>query len=147
MREHPDPMAPMYREILQENGPEIARGLRILADQANLPAIIHCTSGKDRTGLFVAILHLTLGVSLDDTLVHYHQDDATTQQAMTDMLQRYPEMGEMPTEKMQRMAGTNSRWVTGALALIGGEDALPEWLAGHGCDAHTQAQLRAAFLA
>jgi len=63
MQQHPDPMAPMYREILENNGPEIARGLRILSTPVNLPAVAHCTSGKDRTGLFVLILHLILGVS------------------------------------------------------------------------------------
>lgn len=146
MRDHPDPMAPMYQEILEHNGSEIARGLRILADPANLPAIVHCTSGKDRTGLFVLSLHLLLGVSLDDALSHYHQDAATTQRAMADMLGRFPEMAEMPPEKMERMAGTNSRWVTGALASIGGEHAVPDWLRSKGCDSHTQARLRAAFL-
>lgn len=146
MRDHPDPMAPMYQEILEHNGPEIARGIRILADPANLPAIVHCTSGKDRTGLFILIVHLLLGVSLNDALDHYQQDDATTQRAMADMLSRFPEMGEMPREKMERMAGTNSRWVTGALSTIGGQHAIPEWLRSNGCDAHAQAQLRAALL-
>lgn len=146
MRRHPDPMAPMYQDVLQHNGPEIARGLRILVDPANLPAVVHCTSGKDRTGLFVLVLHLLLGVSLDDALAHYHQDAATTERAKTDMLNRYPEMAEIPAQKMQRMAGTNSRWVTGALASIGGEHAVPDWLRSQGCDSHTQAQLRAAFL-
>lgn len=146
LQDHPDPMAPMYEEILQHNGPEIARGLRILADPANLPALVHCTSGKDRTGLFVVILHIALGVDLDDALAHYHQDIATTHRAMADMLQRYPAMAAIPSEKMERMAGTNSRWVTGALTSIGGEAGVPEWLRSHGCDAHAQSRLRAAFL-
>lgn len=146
MRSHPDPMSPMYQEIIRANTSEFARGLRILADPANHPAIAHCTSGKDRTGLFVVILHLVIGVSLDDALAHYHQDQATTDRAMTDMLARYPEMAEMPPAKMERMAGTNSRWVTGALATLGGEEAVPDWLAQHGCDHHVQARLRASFL-
>jgi len=146
MQEHPDPMAPMYEEILEHNGPEIARGLRILSDPANLPALVHCTSGKDRTGLFVVILHLTLGVSLDNALAHYRQDEATTQRTMADMLSRFPRMADMPAEKMERMSGTNSRWITGALASIGGENSLADWLRSHGCDPHTQAQLRAVFL-
>lgn len=136
----------MYQEIMQTNASEFARGLRILADPANHPTIAHCTSGKDRTGLFVVILHLVVGVSLDDALSHYHQDQATTDRAMADMLARYPEMAEMPPAKLERMAGTNSRWVTGALASIGGEDAVPEWLARHGCDQHVQATLRSSFL-
>ncbi len=146
IRSHPDPMSPMYQEIMQTSGSEFARGLRILADSANHPAIVHCTSGKDRTGLFVLVLHLVVGVSLEDALAHYHQEQATTDRAMADMLARYPEMAEMPSAKMERMAGTNRRWVTGALASIGGEQALPEWLAQHGCDQHVQASLRSSFV-
>lgn len=146
MRSHPDPMSPMYQEIVRTDASEFARGLRILADPANHPAIAHCTSGKDRTGLFVVILHLVIGVSLDDALAHYQQDQPTTDRAMADMLARYPEMAAMPPAKMERMAGTNNRWVTGALASLGGEDAVPEWLARHGCDHHVQASLRSSFL-
>ena len=145
LREHPDPMAPMYLEIMRTSGPEFARGLRILADTANHPAIVHCTSGKDRTGVFVLLLHLVLGVPLEDALDHYLQDADTTEQVAAEMMSRYPEMAEMPPEKMMRMAGTNPRWVTGALASIGGADAVPGWLAAHGCDQHAQARLRAAF--
>lgn len=143
--DHPDPMAPMYRQIMLTAGAEFARGIRILADPANHPTVVHCTSGKDRTGMFVLVLHLTLGVSLHNAIAHYHQDQATTDRAVDDMLRRFPQMGELPPEKMRRMAGTNTRWVTGALAAIGGEHAVPAWLASHGCDSHAQARLRAAL--
>ena len=143
--DHPDPMEPMYLEILESSGAEFARGLRILADEANHPAIVHCTSGKDRTGVFVVLLHLVLGVSMDDALHHYRQDDHTTDRAAIDMANRYPEMAALPPEKMMRMAGTNVRWVAGALASIGGEHVVPDWLAAHGCDHHVQARLRTAF--
>lgn len=141
--EHPDPMAPMYVQVMKTSGPEFARGLRILANPANHPAIVHCTSGKDRTGLFVLVLHLVLGVTLTDALGHYHQDQAVTEKAAEAMVGRYPEMADLPQGKMMRMAGTNERWVMGALAAIGGEHAVPQWLASHGCDQHAQAQLRA----
>lgn len=143
--DHPDPMAPIYRQIMLNAGAEFARGFRILANPANHPTIVHCTSGKDRTGLFVLVLQLALGVHLDEAIDHYHQDRATTDRAAEDMVRRYPEMRELPPEKMRRMAGTNTRWVTGALAAIGGDDAVPAWLASHGCDPHTQARLRAAL--
>lgn len=147
LRAHPDPMAPMYIDIIKTSGPEFARGLRILADPVNHPAIVHCTSGKDRTGVFILLLHLVLGVSLEHALDHYRQDDEITARAAAEMMSRYPEMAELPREKMLRMAGTNTRWVSGALASIGGADAVPDWLATHGCDQHAQARLRAAFTA
>lgn len=144
---HPDPMSLIYRRLVTHNGAAFGRGLRILSEEANLPAAVHCASGKDRTGLFVLLLHLVLGVTLDDALAHYEQDDATTERAKAEMALRHPQMAEMmPPEKLARMAGTNRRWITGALGVIGGEDAVPDWLHSHGCEAHAQTNLRAAFL-
>lgn len=144
--DHPDPMAFVYQATLESGGAEFARGLRIVSDAANHTAVVHCTSGKDRTGLFVLLLHLVLGVSLDDALAHYHQTAGITDRVHRDMLVKYPTMAQLPAAKVERMAGTNSRWVTGALSAIGGVDAVPAWLEANGCDAHSQARLRAAFL-
>ncbi len=145
MRTRPDPMTPMYLEIMSTSGPMFARGLRILAEADTLPAIVHCTSGKDRTGLFVVLLHLVLVVPLERALVEYRQDDTTTERAVQDMLKRYPQMQALGDEKMLRTAGTDPEWVIAALDSIGGEHAVPEWLASHGCDADDQAKIRANF--
>ena len=37
----------------------------ILADEENLPVVLHCTAGKDRTGVSTAFLLSILGVSRD----------------------------------------------------------------------------------
>jgi protein-tyrosine phosphatase len=47
---------------------------RVLADLSvpgTLPAVIHCTTGKDRTGWILAVLQLMLGVSYDEVLDDY----------------------------------------------------------------------------
>ena len=142
MLDHPDPMEAMYLEMVKSDGPEFARGIRILAEGVNLPAIAHCSSGKDRTGLFVVLIHLVVGVDLEDALAHYQQPAHVTEEAYLAMVSRYPEMAELPPAKVKRMAGTNNRWIMRALSAIGGETAVPDWLASHGCDHHTQARLR-----
>ena len=138
-----DPMNPMYVEIMRTSGPVFARGLQLLGDPGAPPAIVHCTSGKDRTGLFVLLLHLVVGVPLDAALAEYHQDDETTKRAASDMLGRYPVMGEMGSEVMMHMAGTHTEWVLSALESIGGERAVPAWLSSNGFDDHDQSRLRA----
>lgn len=45
--------------------------LRRLADPASLPALTHCTAGKDRTGFSSAILLLALGVPEDTVMQDY----------------------------------------------------------------------------
>lgn len=41
----------------------IARALRLFADSANFPILVHCVIGKDRTGLVIMLLLLLCGVN------------------------------------------------------------------------------------
>jgi len=44
---------------------EIREVFDILADPLNYPVLIHCTQGKDRTGLIIALVLLLLGAPAD----------------------------------------------------------------------------------
>jgi protein-tyrosine phosphatase len=60
-----------YLIMLDQNGPLFAGIILAAADPANLPLVIHCTAGKDRTGLAVALLLLTLGVPEETVIADY----------------------------------------------------------------------------
>lgn len=69
-------LATMMREfyvntIIEQNAPLYGDILRRFADPANLPAIIHCTAGKDRTGVGVALLLGVLGVPEETIIADY----------------------------------------------------------------------------
>lgn len=51
-----------YITMIDVSAPYFGRALKLLADPANLPAITHCTAGKDRTGIIVALLLALLNV-------------------------------------------------------------------------------------
>ncbi|MEV5965615.1 HAD-IA family hydrolase [Kribbella sp. NPDC051952] len=56
-------MVDVYRGSLSRNQAHIARGLRAIADApVDRPVVVHCRSGKDRTGLMVALLLELAGV-------------------------------------------------------------------------------------
>jgi protein-tyrosine phosphatase len=57
--------------MLEENAQRIGGVLRSLAEPGNLPAIIHCTAGKDRTGIAIALLLLVLGVPEEVVIADY----------------------------------------------------------------------------
>ncbi|WP_420645213.1 tyrosine-protein phosphatase [Candidatus Leptofilum sp.] len=59
------------RVVLDGNAHHIGEIFQRLADPDQLPALIHCTAGKDRTGLVVALLLLTLGVPEETVLADY----------------------------------------------------------------------------
>ena len=61
----------IYRVMIDQNGPALAGVLRLAADPANRPLVIHCTAGKDRTGLAVALLLLSLGVPEETVVADY----------------------------------------------------------------------------
>jgi len=61
----------LYRGMLANSGPVFGRLLAGLADPERLPAVFHCTGGKDRTGISAALLLEFLGVSRDDVLDDY----------------------------------------------------------------------------
>lgn len=58
----PDTLAQTYRAIIDERQPELRQILSTLARPGAFPALVHCTAGKDRTGLVVALLLGLAGV-------------------------------------------------------------------------------------
>jgi protein-tyrosine phosphatase len=52
-----------YRSFVTEHQEVYRRALACLLEPDNLPVLIHCTSGKDRTGFAIAMLLAALGTS------------------------------------------------------------------------------------
>lgn len=58
-----------YREILDDSAPQVLEVVRgVLADQ---PVLVHCTVGKDRTGITVALTLLAAGVDRAAVVADY----------------------------------------------------------------------------
>jgi protein-tyrosine phosphatase len=51
-----------YREYVTQYRDEISEILRLVSERRNLPVLIHCTAGKDRTGVVCSLLQRALGV-------------------------------------------------------------------------------------
>lgn len=66
------------------NAGSIVAALALLAEPANRPAMLHCTAGKDRTGIVVALLLDILGVEPEVIVADYHVTAAN----MTVVLER-----------------------------------------------------------
>lgn len=57
--------------IVEEHAHIIGELFQMMADAARLPLVVHCTAGKDRTGLVMALLLHVLGVPDDTILADY----------------------------------------------------------------------------
>ena len=60
-----------YIGMLCGGGPAVAGALRALLEAQGRPAVIHCTAGKDRTGILAGLVLSALGVSDDDVVADY----------------------------------------------------------------------------
>ncbi|GAB3834168.1 tyrosine-protein phosphatase [Dactylosporangium cerinum] len=60
-----------YDHIVEERGHALATALRVLARSGTTPVIVHCTSGKDRTGLVVALALALVGVDRATVVADY----------------------------------------------------------------------------
>jgi protein-tyrosine phosphatase len=67
-------LADLYAHIVAEAGERITNVVRgILADQ---PVLVHCTAGKDRTGVIVALVLSAAGVDRDAVVADYARTQA-----------------------------------------------------------------------
>ncbi|KAI3334843.1 protein-tyrosine phosphatase-like protein [Ustulina deusta] len=95
---------------LDESGPEIVEALQILtSNQTPNPTLVHCTQGKDRTGMIIALALLILAVPTDaishDYLLSQPGLEPERDDRVAEMLQigLTPEWGDCPPEFMQRV--------------------------------------------
>lgn len=65
-----------YRHMLDSRGAELAGILTTLAAPEALPAVIHCTAGKDRTGIVIALLLALAGVPKETIAQDYALTEA-----------------------------------------------------------------------
>jgi len=69
-------MAEGYVRLAAQRAKIFGQALTQLADPHNLPVIFHCTAGKDRTGIVVALLLHILGVPEETILADYTLSNA-----------------------------------------------------------------------
>lgn len=68
-------VASRYRRLPETHGTHLQGLLRVLLDEPE-PVVVHCTAGKDRTGIAIAIFLELLGVPRDEVLWDYEQTNA-----------------------------------------------------------------------
>jgi hypothetical protein len=66
-----------YMHYLEVGGPKFAQAFERFADEGAYPLLVHCTAGKDRTGVVLALVMDVLGVSHADIASEYGLSDAS----------------------------------------------------------------------
>lgn len=61
----------LYRRIVDHRGVHLTGAVRALAAPGALPAVVHCSAGRDRTGLVAALVLSVVGVPYDEIAEDY----------------------------------------------------------------------------
>jgi protein-tyrosine phosphatase len=77
--------------MLDEATPQIVGALTALAEPGALPAVFHCTAGKDRTGLLSALVLSLLGVPEETIIADYALSGAAMARLRAKLIEKYPD--------------------------------------------------------
>jgi len=61
----------IYRYMIDSCGDTIGQAITVLSEGGALPALVHCSAGKDRTGIVIALILAVLGVPDDVIAADY----------------------------------------------------------------------------
>ena len=128
----------LYRAMITESGERIVQVIRALI--ADRPAVVHCTVGKDRTGVSVALILAAVGAEEDAIVADYARTEALlpeerNRQVLARLRAAHPEaqhLADLATRSPAPVMREFLAWVREQYGSV------PEYLAGHGL---TEAEL------
>jgi protein-tyrosine phosphatase len=91
----PGMLGAQYLEMANAAATQIGDALRVIADSASHPVVVHCTAGKDRTGVLTAVLLGCLGVREDIIVSDYLLSADAMSRLRTKLIEIYPDGAEM----------------------------------------------------
>ena len=83
-------LADRYAEVASDGRTEIGQALHVIAAAGSAPLVVHCASGKDRTGIIAALVLSLLGVGQEDIIADYALTGLATERLVADWHAAYP---------------------------------------------------------
>lgn len=142
---NPCGIAGQYKDIVTYSHASICSALKLLTDKENIPAMLNCAHGKDRTGIVSALVMHIVGKSKEEIFQDYAKS-AEGLQAMKDRLYKeivvnlhmcpsFTTAEESTMEELFKFLSTEYGTVDNYLEFIGfsqkEQDLLRENLIGH----------------
>ncbi|MBY0215900.1 tyrosine-protein phosphatase [Paenibacillus illinoisensis] len=98
-------MKDMYRHMGTSAQSTLKELFGLLAKEGNLPVLIHCTGGKDRTGFLAAIIQLLLNVPYENVMKDYLYSNVRIGSRMkkAEKMIRLMSLYRVPSERIKPM--------------------------------------------
>ncbi len=148
-------MAQMYLRMVTDPGPlaVFRRLFEHLAQDEAGPVLLHCSGGKDRTGVAAALILLGLGVSREDVTAdfmltqRYYEADAAMNQRVAQIVAEAGLDGWSP-EALAPIFDIQQAYIDTALGVVADAGGIEPFLEGRvGVGAATLERVRAVLLA
>jgi protein-tyrosine phosphatase len=148
IRRLPPERAAIYRYMADDCGAAIAEAVGRLSAVGALPGLIHCTAGKDRTGLVVALVLDAIGVPEEVIAGDYALSSAGLDPAAARAVRRVRAASGVGRWLDLGALGSSPEVITTALARVRGQaGSAAGYLTRHGLDQPDLDRLHAALVA
>ncbi len=114
-------MADAYIRMVSERAASFGKSIQIIADNSGHGTIVHCTAGKDRTGILVAMILDLLGVDRKAILYDYSLSNAGFESNYDAFLLKDAgklKMIGVPPDELKVLFMANPKWLENALDEI-----------------------------
>lgn len=110
----------VYRFVIEQRATNLAGAIRLIAEAPEGGVVVHCTAGKDRTGLVIATALSAVGVPREQIVADYAVSEANIAGARAERILAAARMrfGELDDEAIELMIGSPERAISRALDLI-----------------------------
>lgn len=106
-----------YMHYLEVGGGQMTKAFTMFGDESNYPFLIHCTAGKDRTGVLVAMIMDVVGASPEDIAHEYGLSDLAIDRLIAYLRSNNRELQGTDAEIRARMA-TPPEKIAGFMELL-----------------------------
>ena len=134
-------LTPAYRHLAQDAAARIAR-IAVLVAEAPGPVLVHCTAGKDRTGIVVAVLLRAVGVRRAEVMADYLRTERNLPRLWAAL-----HAAGIPSPRDRALRTVQASALDAVLdELDDAAGGATGWLAAHGVDEATLARLATRLL-
>ena len=143
----PPELAAVYRHMIDDRGTAIAEAVGRLSAEGALPGLIHCSAGKDRTGLVAALVLEVIGVPDEIIAADYAMSAANLDADTAQVISRIQAIsGGQPLDL--GVLGSPPELILEALARVRGHaGSVAGYLIRHGLTQPAIGSLRRALVA
>lgn len=137
----------IYRYMIEECGDAIGAAIKALSESGSLPALVHCSAGKDRTGIVVALVLAVLGVPDEVIAADYELSAAYLDAGQTPAIAQLQANTGLGSELTGPLLSSPAPLMLDVLAWArAGDGSVDGYLLDHGLTRADLERLRAALL-